>query len=162
MLGATMDITQRKHAEDALRQSEEKLRQQAQELEPQLIMSGRLVSLGEVTASIAHEFNNPLGIIMGFVEDMLSGMDSADPNFRALQIIDEESKRCRQIVRDLMEYARPRSTELCSTSVTDAIEKTLQLVDNRLYKQKVAVQKKLAPDLPREFRPIRSSWSRSW
>ena len=72
---------------------------------------------------MAHEFNNPLGIIMGFVEDMLSGMAPADPNYRALQIIDEESKRCRQIVRDLMEYARPRSTDFCSTSIADAIEK---------------------------------------
>jgi PAS domain S-box-containing protein len=149
MLGATMDISERKRTEEALRQSEEKLRQQAQELEQQLIMSGRLVSLGEVTASMAHEFNNPLGIIMGFVEDMLSGMAPADPNYRALQIIDEESKRCRQIVRDLMEYARPRSTDFCSTSIADAIEKTLQLVENRLYKQKVAVEKKLDPDLPR-------------
>jgi signal transduction histidine kinase len=42
---------------------------------------------------------------MGFVEDMLSSTDPASPNYRALQIIDEESKRCRQIVRDLMEYA---------------------------------------------------------
>ncbi len=149
MLGATMDISERKRTEEALRQSEEKLRQQAQELEQQLIMSGRLVSLGEVTASMAHEFNNPLGIIMGFVEDMLSGMDPADPNYRALQIIDEESKRCRQIVRDLMEYARPKTTEFCSTSIADAIEKTLQLVENRLYKQKIAVEKKLEPDLPR-------------
>ena len=149
MLGATMDISERKRTEEALRQSEERLRHQAQELEQQLIMSGRLVSLGEVTASMAHEFNNPLGIIMGFVEDMLSGMDPADPNYRALQIIDEESKRCRQIVRDLMEYARPRSTDFCSTSIADVIEKTLQLVENRLYKQKVAVEKKLEPDLPR-------------
>ncbi|HZD41595.1 MAG TPA: PAS domain S-box protein [Terriglobales bacterium] len=143
------NISQRKRAEIALRESEESLRQHAQELEQQLIMSGRLVSLGEVTASMAHEFNNPLGIIMGFVEDMLSGMDSADPNYRALQIIDEESKRCRQIVRDLMEYARPRNVEFCSTSIADAIEKTLQLVANRLYKQNVAVERKLKPDLPR-------------
>jgi len=149
MLGATMDISERKRTEEALRQSEEKLRQQAQELEQQLIMSGRLVSLGEVTASMAHEFNNPLGIIMGFVEDMLSGMDPVDPNYRALQIIDEESKRCRQIVRDLMEYARPKTTEFCSTSIADAIEKTLQLVENRLYKQKIAVERKLEPDLLR-------------
>jgi PAS domain S-box-containing protein len=143
------DITQRKLAEETLRLSEERLRQQAQELEQQLIMSGRLVSLGEVTASMAHEFNNPLGIIMGFVEDMLSSTDPASPNYRALQIIDEESKRCRQIVRDLMEYARPRSTEFCSTSIADVIEKTLQLVGNRLYKQKVSVEKTLEPDLPR-------------
>ena len=149
MLGATMDITERKRTEEALRQSEEKLRRQAQELEQQLIMSGRLVSLGEVTASMAHEFNNPLGIIMGFVEDMLNSRGPADPDYRSLQIIDEESKRCRQIVKDLMEYARPRSTEFCSTSITDAIEKTLQLVENRLYKQKVTVEKKLEPDLPR-------------
>jgi two-component system NtrC family sensor kinase len=118
-------------------------------LEQQLIMSGRLVSLGEVTASMAHEFNNPLGIIMGFVEDMLSSRDPADPDYRSLRIVDEESKRCRQIVKDLMEYARPRSTEFCSTSITDAMEKTLQLVENRLYKQKVTVEKKLEPDLPR-------------
>jgi PAS domain S-box-containing protein len=91
MLGATMDITERKRTEEALRQSEEKLRRQAHELEQQLIMSGRLVSLGEVTASMAHEFNNPLGIIMGFVEDMLSSRDPADPDYRSLRIVDEES-----------------------------------------------------------------------
>src|SRR5499426_2830072 len=124
MLGATMDITQRKHTEDALRQSEEKLRQQAHELEQQLIMSGRLVSLGEVTASMAHEFNNPLGIIMGFVEDMLSSIDPSDPNYRSLQIIDEETKRCRRIVGDLMQIARPTSTEFCFISIPDAIDKT--------------------------------------
>jgi two-component system NtrC family sensor kinase len=143
------DVIERLRIEDELRQSEEKLRQQAQELEQQLIRSGRLVSLGEVTASMAHEFNNPLGIIMGFVEDLLSSTEPASPNYRALQIIDEESKRCRQIVRDLMEYARPTSTEFCSTSVADVIEKTLQLIENRFYKQKVTVEKTLAPDLPR-------------
>ncbi|HEY6364460.1 MAG TPA: PAS domain S-box protein [Candidatus Binatia bacterium] len=143
------DITRRKLIEAALRQSQERLRQQAQELEQQLIMSGRLVSLGEVTASMAHEFNNPLGIIMGFVEDMLGSTDPADPNYRALQIVDEEAKRCAQIVRDLMEYARPRGTEFCSTSLADVIEKTLQLVENRLYKQKIAVEKAIAPELPR-------------
>jgi PAS domain S-box-containing protein len=143
------DITRRKFVEEALRESEERFRRQAQELEQQLIMSGRLVSLGEVTASMAHEFNNPLGIIMGFVEDMLSSTDPADPNYRTLQIIDEEAKRCRQVVSDLMEYARPKSTEFRSTSIVDVIEKTLQLVENRLYKQKVSVEKTLAPELPR-------------
>jgi PAS domain S-box-containing protein len=143
------DITQRKLSEEALRQSEERLRHQAQELEQQLISSGRLVSLGEVTASMAHEFNNPLGIIMGFVEDLLSSTEPASPNYRTLQIIAEESKRCRQIVRDLMEYARPNPTAFCSTSIMDVIDKTLQLVENRLYKQKVSIEKKIDSDLPR-------------
>ena len=88
------DISKLKRAEEALRASEQRLREQAQRLEQQLIASGRLVSLGELTASMAHEFNNPLGIIMGFVEDMLSGIDPADPQLQSLQIIDEEAKRC--------------------------------------------------------------------
>ena len=145
------DVTEHKRVVDALRRSEEKLRQQSQELEQQLIASGRLVSLGEITASMAHEFNNPLGIIMGFIEDMLSGTDPADPNYRPLKIVDEESKRCKKIISDLMEYARPRSTELCLTNVAASIEKTLQLVENRLYKQKVAVVKAFEADLPRIY-----------
>jgi PAS domain S-box-containing protein len=143
------DVTEHKRAEDALRRSEERLREQSQELEQQLIASGRLVSLGEITASMAHEFNNPLGIIMGFVEDILSTMDPADPNYRSLKIIDEESKRCKKIISDLMEYARPRSMDLCLTDVTAVIDKTLQLVENRLYKQKVTLEKNLSAALPR-------------
>jgi C4-dicarboxylate-specific signal transduction histidine kinase len=69
------EVAERQRVEQALRESEERLRQQAQELEHQLIASGRLVSLGEVSASMAHEFNNLLGIIMGFVEDMLSSAE---------------------------------------------------------------------------------------
>ena len=145
------EVTEHKRVVDALRRSEEKLRQQSQELEQQLIASGRLVSLGEITASMAHEFNNPLGIIMGFIEDMLSGTDPADPNYRPLKIVDEESKRCKKIISDLMEYARPRSTELCLTNVAASIEKTLQLVENRLYKQKVAVVKAFEADLPQIY-----------
>jgi len=114
-----------------------------------LIASGRLVSLGEITASMAHEFNNPLGIIMGFVEDILSTMDTADPNYRSLQIIDEEYKRCKKIISDLMDYARPRNMDLCLTDVAAVIHKTLQLIENRLHKQKVTLEKQLSAGLPR-------------
>jgi signal transduction histidine kinase len=145
------DITRRKLAEEALRLSEEKLRQQAQELEQQLIRSGRLVSLGEVTASMAHEFNNPLGIIMGFAEDLLNDLDPNDSNYRSLKIIEEEAKRCSKLVGDLMQIARPTSAEFSSVSIPEAIEKTLQLVNNRLYKQKISLEKKLQADLSRIY-----------
>jgi signal transduction histidine kinase len=145
------EIAERQRIEEALRESEEKLRRQANELEQQLIASGRLVSLGEVTASMAHEFNNPLGIIMGFVEDMMSSMSPSDPNYRSLQIVDEETKRCSKIVRDLMELGRPKDTEFRWISMVDAIDKALELVENRLYKQKVTLEKTLKPDLPQTY-----------
>jgi PAS domain S-box-containing protein len=142
------DITDRKRVEAVLRESEQRLRTQATELEQQLIASGRLVALGEVTASMAHEFNNPLGIIMGFVQDMLSNMQPSDPDYRSLQIIDEESKRCRKIVQDLMEFARPQTAELAGVTISDVIGKTLKLVENRCYKQKIEFQTEIAVDLP--------------
>src|SRR6185312_9843103 len=102
------DLTDRREAEEALRESERKLRRQAEELEQQLIASGRLVSLGEITASMAHEFNNPLGIVLGFTEDLLSSAQPSDAIYRPLQIIADEANRCKRIIQDLMDYSRPR------------------------------------------------------
>jgi PAS domain S-box-containing protein len=143
------DISERKRAEDALRQSEEKLRQQTQELEQQLIASGRLVSLGEITASMAHEFNNPLGIVMGFTQDLMSETEPSHPHYRSLKIIDEETKRCEKIIRDLLQFARPKSTDLCATDVQQVIEKTLGLVANHLYKQKIEAITQIEANLPK-------------
>src|SRR5205814_9894715 len=115
------DVSKLKEAEEALRASEQKLREQSQELEQQLIASRRLVSLGEITASMAHEFNNPLGIVMGFAQDLLSETDPSSPQYQSLKIIDEETKRCQRIIQELLEFARPRSTELTLTDIKETV-----------------------------------------
>jgi len=142
------DISELKQAEEALRESEQKSREQAQMLEQQLIASGRLVSLGEITASMAHEFNNPLGIIMGFVEEMQSTTPSDAADFQTLKIIDEEAKRCQKIIQGLMEFARPTPVTAQTTDVAALITKTLKMIDARLYKQKVGLTEAVAPHLP--------------
>jgi PAS domain S-box-containing protein len=142
------DISELKEAEEALRDSERKFREQAQLLEQQLIASGRLVSLGEITASMAHEFNNPLGIIMGFVEEMLNTTPSDAADYETLKIIDEEAKRCQKIIQGLMEFARPAPVTPQTTDVATLVAKTLKMIDARLYKQKVGLTEAVAPDLP--------------
>jgi two-component system, chemotaxis family, CheB/CheR fusion protein len=136
ILLAIEDISERKLAVELFK-SEEQLRQKTLELEQQLIASGRLVSLGEITASMAHEFNNPLGIIMGFAEDLLSETDPASPQYKSLAIIDEETKRCEKIIRSLLEFARPTKVERRAIDVPSMVKNTLDLVANRLYKQKI-------------------------
>ena len=142
------DLTDRREAEEALRESERKLRRQAEELEQQLIASGRLVSLGELTASMAHEFNNPLGIVMGFAQDLMSEIDPAGPHYRYLKIIDEETKRCQKIIQELLQFSRPTAAELRPTGIQQLIEKTAHLVENRLYQQKIELSLDVDRELP--------------
>jgi two-component system CheB/CheR fusion protein len=146
---AIEDYTERKRAGELLARSAEQQRHRAKELEQQLIASGRLVSLGEITASMAHEFNNPLGIVMGFAEDLLIEMDPSHPHYQALSIINAESKRCQKIIREMMEFARPQATTDRLIDIAEIIDTTLRLTDNRLYKQKVALAKDVQPNLPR-------------
>jgi PAS domain S-box-containing protein len=140
-IAAAQDITTRKR-------SEERWRQDAQELERQLIASGRLVSLGELTASMAHEFNNPLGIVLGFTQDLLGDMEPSAPNYKFIQIIDEEAKRCQKVVQDLLDFASPRSADFIRTDVNEVMKRTLDMVSSRLSKQKVEAIMQTAPDLP--------------
>ena len=147
ILLAMEDITERKRMVELLANAE-RLRQHNRTLEQQLIASGRLVSLGEITASMAHEFNNPLGVILGFVEDLLEETDPASPQYTPLRIIEEESKRCEKIIQDLMQFARPGDAQRRQTYVHAVIDTTLHMMESRLYKQKVTSARRIQPDLP--------------
>jgi PAS domain S-box-containing protein len=144
----TRDLTERRRTEEALRESENRLRHQAQELEQQLIASGRLVSLGEIAASMAHEFNNPLGIVLGFAQELLSESGPENPDHYALKIIDQETKRCQRIIEDLLEFSRPKRAALRPTDVPRVIDKTINMMSGRLYKQKIEIKITVEPNLP--------------
>ncbi|HEX7229256.1 MAG TPA: ATP-binding protein, partial [Candidatus Binatia bacterium] len=141
-------FVERMRAEAALRQSEEHLRNQAQELEQQLLASGRLVAVGELTASMAHEFNNPLGIVLGFAQGLLANMEPSDPNYHHVQIISEEAKRCEKLVQELLEFGRPKNADFAWTDVQEMIQKTLDLVQPRAGKSKIEAYAKFDGDLP--------------
>lgn len=147
--GEIGQFIERMRAEAALRQSEENLRTQAQELEEQLLASGRLVAVGELTASMAHEFNNPLGIILGFAQGLLSGMDPADPHYSHVQIIVEEVNRCERLVQELLEFGRPKSADFAPTDVEQIIRKTVDLVQPHASKNRVVTNVQIDGPLQR-------------
>jgi len=142
------DLIERNEAEAKMRDSEQKLKQKAEELEKQLIASGRLVSVGEITASMAHEFNNPLGIVIGFAEDLLTSKDPSDPDFHALQIIHAEAQRCATLMNHLIEFAQPRDSAFSHTDIGSVVAKSLTFISNRLHKAKIEAVTKIAPNLP--------------
>lgn len=133
----------------ALQESEQRFRMLAWEQEQKLIVSDRLVSFGELTATFAHEFNNPLGIIIGFVQDLLTEIDPDTSHFRSLKIIEEESLRCKAVIKGLLEFAAPPLQATLSLTDLDAIvHNTLELVALHLQKQQVQTAIIIQPHLP--------------
>jgi two-component system cell cycle sensor histidine kinase/response regulator CckA len=149
--GEIGQFAERMRAEAALRQSEEHLRNQAQELEQQLLASGRLVAVGELTASMAHEFNNPLGIILGFAQSLLDTLSPSDPNYQHVQIIAEEAKRCEKLVQELLEFGRPKSSDFVVTDVEQIIQRTMSLVQPHAAKNRVETAVDVSVGLPQIY-----------
>jgi len=132
-VSALHDITERKRMEEALRESERRFRNLSMDQERQLVLSDRLISFGEMTASLAHEFNNPLGIVIGFAQDLLTEVDPEDSRYQSLKVIEEEARRCKKIMQDLLEFGRPTSPHHTQTDPGALVRKSVSLISRRLY-----------------------------
>lgn len=96
------------------------------ELESSLAHQNKMASIGVLSSEVAHEINNPLGVIMGYAAHLEKKMDPENPYFKYVQQIKRESKRCKNIVQDLLSYARvPRPVQ----AATDLNELLAQIVD---------------------------------
>jgi PAS domain S-box-containing protein len=141
------EISERKRVEEQLRESERQLSNLAKGLEQQLIASDRLVSVGELAASIAHEFNNPLQIILGFTQEVLSELNPSQPHYEILKIVETATLRCGEIIRNLLDFARP-DHDLSLSVVEPIIRNSIKLTLAHLEQSKIKVEIDAQPDLP--------------
>jgi PAS domain S-box-containing protein len=142
------EITERKQVEERLRESEGRLTAFANELEDHLIATDRLISVGELSASIAHEFNNPLQIILGFVQNLVQDQSLPETQRQDLRIVEDEARRCRGIVRNLLDFARPTGSEPVPLAIDAIVRDSIKLVQGYLDKSRVSVDVSIPPDLP--------------
>ena len=90
----------------AAREAESAAERELAATQRQLAVSDRLASLGQWSAGVAHELNNPLGTILIYSHTLLRHLPEDDPRRADLEMVAAEATRCRDIVRGLLDFAR--------------------------------------------------------
>ena len=129
-----------------------KVKERTEELEStqkQLIQSEKLASLGKMAAGVAHEINNPLTAVLTFSKLLLDDLDKDDPQQEDLQTIVDETLRCRDIVRSLLDFSRETKSKKISENINNIIENTLFLIEHQATFHDIKIDKKLSSGLPR-------------
>ena len=118
------------------------------ELEANLAQQGKMASLGVLSSGVAHEINNPLGVILGYAAYIEGKLSPEDPNYKYIHEIKRESKRCKKIVQDLLSYARTPQPALEQTDINALLGQIVDFAANHTDMHHVTVQKDFDATLP--------------
>jgi PAS domain S-box-containing protein len=111
------------------------------QMREQMVQADKLASIGELSAGIAHEINNPLGIILGFTQLMLRHQDKESSLFSDLKTIEKHTRHCKNIVEDLLNFARTSPPKKELWDIHAIIDDVLQFVQQHGKPADVQIQK---------------------
>lgn len=108
-------------------------------LEAQLHQAERLAALGEMTAGVAHEIRNPLGIISSTAELLQARLARYEPQDRLARIIVEESNRLNDKVTEFLDFARPRVPNLRACDLEGLLNRSLEFLQPEIDRLGITV-----------------------
>jgi len=138
--------------------------QELKEAQEQVIRSEKLASLGKLSATIAHEINNPIAAVLTYVKLMMKlvkrghfSQDRAEDISRYLGTMGSELTRCGEIVKDLLAFSRRSRIAIKPQNIDQIISRTLALASHDLKLKEIRFVSEIEPDLPMvrcDFRQI--------
>jgi two-component system NtrC family sensor kinase len=118
------------------------------EAQRQVYQSQKLAAVGQLAAGVAHEINNPLTGVLSYSSFLLKRAEDK-PEFKEdLEVIVRETKRCRGIVKDLLDFARQSPPEKHPSDINEIVERAVRIVQTQLTTHRVELQRNHRANLP--------------
>jgi len=118
------------------------------EARKQLFQSDKMASLGKLAAGVAHEINNPLTGILTYSSFLLKRTKDHPEIQEDLAVIVRETKRSREIVKGLLDFARQSIPKKNNVNINELIVKAIKVIDNQLTLSQIQVDKNFDQELP--------------
>ncbi len=111
----------------------------------QLLEAQKLAAVGQLGAGVAHELNNPLAGILGYVQLMLMSRGDADPDLDTLRKIEQSAKRCKDITQNLLRFSQQRArADLRSVDLNAVVRDALNLTEHQMKTEGITLKLELA------------------
>jgi signal transduction histidine kinase len=133
---AVLYESERRYAEDLI---------QARE---RLLQHEKMATLGRLSAAIAHEINNPLGIIRNYIQLIREELADHPQSLKSLNLVSEEVDRIARTVRQLLDAFRPGTGRPRAVDVGNVLNEVLEFLDPELHKHGITVERTNLDDLP--------------
>ena len=143
--------TEKRELEEWASTLEKKVAERAEEMKKinaQLFRSEKLASLGKLAAGVAHEIDNPLTGILTNSSLLLEDLEEDDPHRDDVEVMVNETIRCREIVKRLLDFARQTRPQKRLASINGLIENIILLVRNQASFRNISIEKQLDSSIP--------------
>jgi len=153
--GITQDITDLKQAEEQLQALNEDLERKVeqrtrelQETQSQFLHAEKFAAIGKLSASIAHEFNNPLQGIMTILKGLKKRAILQDKDRELVHVAIDESERMKNLIRSLQDFNRPSSGKKVLMDVRKSLDSLLLLCKSDFKSKRISLEVNYAERLP--------------
>jgi signal transduction histidine kinase len=102
--------------------------EKVEQTQGQLIHSTKMAAIGELSANVAHEINNPLTSVLGYASHLLRTAELPDHQKKLLRMMEQETLRVRKIIRNLLDFARQRPSWMRPSDLLQPLRETVALV----------------------------------